>query len=464
MKILVFGTGKYCQHYKKFLALKDIVAYLDNDCAKHGKNIDGIPILSPEEGIKKTHDRIYILSASRREIKAQLILMGIRENVIYYTYDLGDIYIKKDIKIYGNIIFNQKKDCINDEGKKSILLISHSMELSGASIVLFYLAKVLKQNGYFVVVAGESAGDLISHLLVWDIPVIIDETLMIRRLTEFTWIKNFKKIFINTAVLSHLLLGKKINTPIIWWLHESRECYTSLICDQISAIQQDDLAVYAVHDEGKKIYNSYTHSSISQDLFYGIPDHYNIKLEKETNLKPIFAMIGVLEKRKAQDIFLKAINLVGYVYRQKAEFLIVGDCEHDELFAKKIIEEAAIYPEVKVTGKCNRKGIDDIYKKITILVCPSLDDPMPVVVTESMMMHKPCIVSNLSGQAKFIEPKKNGLICIAGDALDLADKIKWVIDNPIQCVNMGIESRKIYDEFFSINVFEKNVLKIFAER
>lgn len=464
MKILIFGTGKYYKQYKKFLNLKDIVAFLDNDCEKQGKEMDGIPILSPKEGIQKKYERIYILSASSSEIKAQLLMMGIPESVIYYTYDLGDICIKKDIKIYGNLDFNQKKECIVCREKKSILLISHSMELSGASIVLSYLAKVLKQNGYFVVVVGESAGDLISHFLLWNIPVIIDETLMIRTLKGFSWIKNFKKIFINTAVLSHLLLGKKINTPIIWWLHESKEYYTPLICDQISAIEQDDLTVYAVHAEGKKIYNSYTNRYIARELFYGIPDHYNKKLEKATNLKPIFAMIGVLEKRKAQDIFLKAINLLGQVYRQNAEFLIVGDCEHSENFAKKIIEEAANYPEVKVIGKCNRKDINDIYKKITILVCPSLDDPMPVVVTESMMMHKPCIVSNLAGQARFIEPKKNGLICIAGDAVDLAEKIKWVIDHPMQCSNMGIESRKIYDALFSIDVFEKNVLEIFSER
>ena len=62
MKILIFGTGKYYQEYKVFFQRVTIVAFLDNDKNKQGKRLDNILIIEPQEGIKKEHDKIFILS------------------------------------------------------------------------------------------------------------------------------------------------------------------------------------------------------------------------------------------------------------------------------------------------------------------------------------------------------------------------------------------------------------------
>ena len=62
MKFLLFGTGDYYERYKKWFSREDTLALLDNSLAKQGTWIDGIRVLSPEEGVKQPYEAIVILS------------------------------------------------------------------------------------------------------------------------------------------------------------------------------------------------------------------------------------------------------------------------------------------------------------------------------------------------------------------------------------------------------------------
>ena len=100
------------------------------------------------------------------------------------------------------------------------------------------------------------------------------------------------------------------------------------------------------------------------------------------------------------------------------------------------------------------------YEEIDVVVCPSRNDPMPVVVTEGMMMKKVCIVSEDVGQATILTDGESGLICRTGDAEDLCKKMKWAIDHKDRCVEMGNKAHELYKQFFSMEKFEHNVMKI----
>ena len=52
MKYLIFGTGEYYSRYKKWFAKEDIVALIDNAAVKQNTYLDGIQILSPQQGVK----------------------------------------------------------------------------------------------------------------------------------------------------------------------------------------------------------------------------------------------------------------------------------------------------------------------------------------------------------------------------------------------------------------------------
>ena len=53
---------------------------------------------------------------------------------------------------------------------------------------------------------------------------------------------------------------------------------------------------------------------------------------------------------------------------------------------------------------------------------------------------------------------ENGLVFKANNSEDLADKIRWCIVNEDNLFEIGNKAREIYNEYFSLEVFERNLM------
>ena len=178
--------------------------------------------------------------------------------------------------------------------------------------------------------------------------------------------------------------------------------------------------------------------------------------------KIVFAVVGSISYRKAQDIFVQAVEELSPRERKKAEFWIVGsniDMEIADIIKKK----ATQFSEIKIIPSMTRSTWEEESNNVDVLVCSSRHDPMPVVVTEFMRDKKACIVSDMTGQARYIADGVNGFIYQADDVSSLTEKMRWVINNYSELKAIGEEARKLYDEKFTMNVFEQNILRIIDE-
>ena len=72
-KILLFGTGDYYNRYKKWFPREDVQALLDNAPDKQDTLLDGIPVVSPKQGVQLPYDIIVILSFYVKTMKRQLV-------------------------------------------------------------------------------------------------------------------------------------------------------------------------------------------------------------------------------------------------------------------------------------------------------------------------------------------------------------------------------------------------------
>ena len=94
------------------------------------------------------------------------------------------------------------------------------------------------------------------------------------------------------------------------------------------------------------------------------------------------------------------------------------------------------------------------------MICPSREDPMPTVCAEAMMHSVPCILSDATGTAAYVEDGISGLVFQSENAQELSEKMKWCMSHRKQVRKMGEESRKVYETHFSMDIFEKNLLEI----
>lgn len=94
MKVLLFGTGFYYERFRHHFQNEEIVALLDNDKSKIGTLKDGIVILSPDEGIKKDFDVVFIMSSNFHGMMRQLMNMGVPKKRILTAYHIGLMYTR----------------------------------------------------------------------------------------------------------------------------------------------------------------------------------------------------------------------------------------------------------------------------------------------------------------------------------------------------------------------------------
>lgn len=459
MKVLLFGTGEYYQLYKWFFSRVEIVALLDNDLRKQGTILDGIPIREPEEAIRKTYDGIYLLSVYALEMRRQLLELGVPPGKIFdrdQIYDTLRDYLPER-KMVQLAPMKQPFDCWEKE--KSIAVLTHEMEFSGAPIALYEAVKILKKVYTAVIVVTMRDGPMVESFAQIGVPVFLDPFLWIVTLDDIPWVKKCSLLFLNTNLFYGFFRRNHTRLPILWWLHEPEMLYRGKFCGKINGYYSDNIHVYAVGEMAAEAFQKQCpHWPIVKILKLGIED-FRQEPKKNAEDKLIFSVIGMLDPVKGQDIFIDAIHRLSDIVRKRCEFWMIGRDE-SERFAAEVKAQAKDIPEIKFVGMLDRCGIREAYREIDVLVCPAREESMSIVTIEAMMNCRPAIVSDHTGIAKFLRDGENGLVFAAGDAAMLAEKMEWLAERPRERKAMGQKARELYEEIFSLPAFEKELCAV----
>ena len=381
-------------------------------------------------------------------------------------------------KLSGNYLYFPEK--LVDCGKKSALIVIHELSRTGAPIVALDTALILQENGYFVTVVTLKGGPLLEEFTEKGIPVIIMNdfkgiqymTLGVEhyrdKLDLDTLIKGFDKIIMITATLYNLVRrymndGKKI----YWWIHEGWQSYNILnkkmpvnITKNIKVICGGDYSA-----DQLKIYGYNYYPSV---LNYGVFDDAKEFSDKKSNGKVKFLMAGTISTRKGQKILLDAIKLLSEEALKRAEFIFIGDPYEGDIDGEKIKEEIEEYvtknDNVKLYSSVSRKELYKLYQDIDVLVLASNDDPMPVVATENLMMGNIVVCSTHTGTSYYLKDKVNGFVFDTGSVDMLLEKIEYIINNIDKLDEIKLGGRKVFEEYFDMDVFQKNLLDLIEKR
>lgn len=174
----------------------------------------------------------------------------------------------------------------------------------------------------------------------------------------------------------------------------------------------------------------------------------------ESKLK--FLTIGYIEWRKGQDILIDTLEQISDDDLDDSEFIFVG--QDSSVMAKGLKERIQDKDYIKILGTVDRNKIHMLLEEVDVLICPSREDPMPTVCAEAMMHSVPCIVSDATGTSAYISDGFNGLVFKSEDIDALKGKILWCINHKDELAKMGDKARKVYEETFSIDVFERKLL------
>lgn len=386
-----------------------------------------------------------------------------KENCIKTFSDLcNNIHqISKNAEIYSEnklITYDNIKD-------KSVLIFAHELSLTGAPVAMLYFAQELERQGYFPVIISPRKGSLLKQCTI---PVIVVDDLLDN--CKFDIISKLFNIVIVGTIVGAPLINSLMNTgiPTIWWIHEAETSYNvKEWIDKMPKQLNDNIHVYVVGQYAQKMLKKYRPLYYSQNLLYYIPE---ISTEESTRYilpdnakdKTVFALIGLQEYRKGQDILAEAINRLPIEYLKASYFIFIGKECYKPI--KDVIDTLVVnYPQnILYIEELDKQTLASLYQDIDCMICASRDDPMPIVVTEALQCGKMVICSENTGTASILKAEKFGLIYSENSSVYLKDQIVQYLTDRKKYDNK-VAARNIYNKFFSRETFAEQASEIIKQ-
>ena len=178
----------------------------------------------------------------------------------------------------------------------------------------------------------------------------------------------------------------------------------------------------------------------------------NLKFEK----KIIIGTIGEFTKNKGQEYLIDAIKLL--VTRYSLLVTIIGWGEKKQNLEFRIknlgLENKVFLIENLIPAAPYLKAFD-------IFVLPSLKEGLPYTLLDAGLAGLAVIATDVGGNPEIIENKKTGLLVSPANADEIADAIKFLIENPAVSKNLSLNLRQKILQEFSLERMVNETLKIY---
>lgn len=134
----------------------------------------------------------------------------------------------------------------------------------------------------------------------------------------------------------------------------------------------------------------------------------------------------------------------------------IGDINESQFIAK--CKSLNLEANVSYLGKKYGNDKHDEFEKADLFVFPTYNDTFGIVNLEAMQHSIPVVSTFEGGIPDVVEDGVTGFLVPQQDVVALAEKIEILIKNPQLRKEMGASGRKKYEEQFTHNHFEKNMI------
>ena len=189
------------------------------------------------------------------------------------------------------------------------------------------------------------------------------------------------------------------------------------------------------------------------------------RLPSNVNQRINLLFLSNLIESKGVKVLLESVNILKEEYSQKFHVNFVGNFGSEELkdYFMDYIKTKKIENLVSYHGP--RYGVEknEILSKNDIFILPTFNDCFPLSLLEAMQFSLPLISTSEGAIPDILIDGKNGFLVKRKDSKDLAQKIKIFLENEDLVYKMSKNSRKIFLENYTLEIFEKNLLNILSK-
>jgi len=193
----------------------------------------------------------------------------------------------------------------------------------------------------------------------------------------------------------------------------------------------------------------------------GIPDNFKIK-NNYNNEIPVILFVSNLIKSKGVFDLLSACEILK---KRSIKFkckIIWNEGDIDKSSLLNHIYSLNIHDYVEYLGPKYGNDKYFFYNTSDIFVLPTFykNECLPIVLIEAMQFSLPVISTFEGGIPDLIIDNKNGFLIKQNEIIALADRIEFLINYPKVSIEMGIEGRKHFLNYYTDKHFEYNLFNI----
>lgn len=441
-KVIFWGTGNMGKLMLLFWKVQGYSPdfFCSNDETMWGKEIDGVPIIAPEEIKQYNKVDIYITCYAIKEIKRQLFQMGVSsENIVMaanmYSRDLIFHIADELYKNYEITEKNRTQGCYID--------LNCGMVLGGVERWCYTIADDFQKNGIngAYIVPDMRPMKIVNATYNMIRPsekaekCLINECMKIFLRGEFsTIICNFPFEIFVAACLAKRKCGNKIK--LIAVIHNDEKIYYDVYCKFEEEI---DLCLVI----SNKIMRTMIDKGFPREKLQML--YWNIPLEKVSNRcyssanAPIrlgyAGRITLLQKRI--DLLLElAIKLKQRKINFRLDIAGRGDYEEE---LKIQIDNNDLAENVRLLGYVEHGEIYDFWKKQDICISCSDYEGHSISQSEAMACGAVPVIMNTSGAEDDVKQGINGFIVESGNVDSMVDVIEEISEKRHLLKKMGDE-------------------------
>lgn len=192
-----------------------------------------------------------------------------------------------------------------------------------------------------------------------------------------------------------------------------------------------------------------------------------VKIENFTNLKekdkiPTVCFASRLILDKGVYDYVSAARLI-QKRGVKAKFFLAGEIDNRNPTALKKNDLIDLKKDKNIEFIGYQKNIPLLYSNCHIVCLPSYREGLPKALLEAAAASRAVVTTDVPGCRDAIISNKTGLLVPIKNPVMLANSLQWLIENPIERVQMGKAGRELAEKEFRIEIIIKKHLNIYKE-
>jgi len=172
-------------------------------------------------------------------------------------------------------------------------------------------------------------------------------------------------------------------------------------------------------------------------------------LPKDKKLILFGAMSAINDQNKGFHLLKQSLKKFKLIGNKNIEFVVFG--------SSKPKNEENLGFKIHYLGRLNDEiSLALVYSTADVFIIPSIQENLPDTVMESLSCGIPVVAFKVGGIPDMIDHQKNGYLAKPFDTADLANGIKWVLEDDTKLKELSKNAReKVINEFDIVKVVEK---------